>query len=88
MKPPSPTMASTAWLGRTILVAIALGSPAPMVASALSSSRLLGRYAGNCRAKYTCRMRKEERYMVSKMGLSANRLCRQSHSKVQNQAKL
>ncbi len=42
MKPPSPETATTLRPGYTILAAIAEGRPAPMVASALSSSMVLG----------------------------------------------
>ena len=38
MKPPSPHTASTRRLGNSIAAIIADGSPAPIVASALSSS--------------------------------------------------
>ena len=42
MKPPSPQMAMTLRSGWTSLAAMAEGSPAPMVASALSSNTVLG----------------------------------------------
>ena len=41
MKPPSPHTASTRRSGCSIAAIIAEGSPAPIVASALSSSRVL-----------------------------------------------
>ena len=43
MKPPSPQIAMTLRPGYTIADIIALGSPAPIVASALSSSTVFGR---------------------------------------------
>jgi hypothetical protein len=42
MNPPSPQMATTLRPGCTSLAAIADGSPAPIVASALSRSSVLG----------------------------------------------
>lgn len=45
MKPPSPQIATTFFCGCTILVAIAEGRPAPIEASALSSSSEFGSWA-------------------------------------------
>jgi len=45
MNPPSPHTAMTFFSGNTIFAAIAAGSPAPIVASELSSKTVLGSYA-------------------------------------------